>query len=977
MNPLEKEVFMNIHPRPFFKVAAGKAAFFFLIWLCCLAAAPGELQADQSPSWPHEKCDLVPDPALTFGRLPNGIRYVLMENPKPKGRVSIHLNIQAGSFHETDEQKGLAHFLEHLLFNGTEHFPPGELVKYFQRIGMRFGPDANAHTGFFETVYDVLLPDNSSESIKEGLLVLWDYAAGALLLPEEIDRERKVVLAEKRTRDSVSYRTFVETLKFELPGTRLADRLPIGETAVLEAADRQELKAYYDAWYRPDNIILVLAGDFKTEQIVPLIEKRFSDMKARAVKPPDPAPVTFEHKGVKPFYHHEPEAGNTQLDIEVVAPTGFQPDSFDFQKQQLLWDLSHSIVQNRLDTLLKTPDAPFTSARVGAGVYLNSVSYAAISAECAPDQWEASLAAIEQTLRKALEHGFTDGEIDRVKKDWLASLDNEVKSAETRDSTDLARQIIRHLNADRVFQSPEQERNLYGPVIRNVSADDLHQAFKEAWAQDHRLVLATGNLDIQNTPESRIRDAYEKSRAVPVSPPAEEKTAEFPYLDPPDALGKIVSENKIDDPDIFQIDFENRLRVNIKPTDFEANTVVARLSFGPGLAAEPPDKPGLAHLTQAVVNESGLGTLDKDQLEQALAGKETSVRFGVSEDRFYFQARAVSNELPLLFQLLHAHLTDPGFREQAFMLSMKRFQQRHLALSRTVDGAVLLKGKRFLAGGDSRFGLPPMADFEKLTLSDAQTWLTPYLSNAPLELSIVGDMEPDRVKKLARTYLGGLPRGDAMHCVSTAQPSRLPDFPEGKTLGLEVDTEIPKGLVIVAYPTDDIWDIHKTRRLSALAGVFNDRLRETIREELGATYSPTAYNDPSRAYDGYGVFQAIVQLAPEQAEAVIKAVKDITADICKNGVSEDEIRRAVDPTLTSIRDMRQENRYWLSTVLDGSRDHPEQIQWSRTIERDYASITVKDIHEMAMQYLDNKRSAVVVVAPETIIPESSKIGDVK
>jgi zinc protease len=949
--------------------AAGKTAMAVMISILFFAAsaALGAASSPVAPAWPHEKCDLEPDPALTFGTLPNGLRYVLMENPKPEGRISMHLNVQAGSFHETEDQRGLAHFLEHMLFNGSKHFKPGELVKYFQRIGMQFGPDANARTGFFDTVYDVLLPDNSRESIEEGLLVLWDYAAGALLLPEEIDQERKVLLAEKRSRDSVSYRTFVETLKFELSDIRLANRMPIGKAAVLETAGRPRMKAYYDTWYRPEMIVLVMVGDFESDQVLPLIKDRFSDMTARAPAKPSPAPDRFDHEGVKPFHHHEPEAGNTRTDIEVVVPVGFRPDSFAFQKQQLLWDLSHRIVQNRLDALLKQPDTPFTSASTGAGIYLNAVAYAAISAEGPPESWEASLAAIEQVLRKALEHGFTEAETDRVKKDYLAALENAVKSADTRDSTHLARRIIRHINNDRVFQSPLQERNLYGPVIRNATPADLHQALREAWKPDHRLVLVTGNADIQGEegtePDARIRSVYDKSRETPVSPPAETEAVSFPYLDPPEKMGEIVSENRIEDLSIIQVDFDNGLRLNLKPTDFEANTVVARLSFGPGQSAQPMEKPGLAHLTEAVVNESGLGTLDKDQLERALAGKETSVGFGVSEDRFYFRGRAVTDELDLLFQLLHAHLVDPGFREQAYVLSMERFRQRHKALSRTVDGAILLEGKRFLAGGDVRFGLPPISDFEALTLSDVRKWLGHYLRNSRMELSIVGEMETDRAIKLARTYLGGLSLGPA-----SAPPDNpvegLPDFPEGGSLNTTVETEIPKGLVIVAYPTDDIWDIHRTRRLSALASVFDDRLRETIREELGATYSPVAYNDPSRAYDGYGLFQTLIHLAPEEAGPVIGAVKEISTEIRETGVTEDEVRRAVDPTLTSIKDMRRENRYWLSTVLDGSRDHPEQIQWSRNIVKDYASITPEAVHEMARRYLDNARAATVIITPE-------------
>jgi zinc protease len=210
----------------------------FLILFTLTAFSSAAAEAGRS-IWPHDGSDLAPDPSLTFGKLPNGFRYVLMKNTTPRDRVSMHLNVQAGSLHESDDQQGLAHFLEHLLFCGTTHFPPGELVRYFQEIGMQFGPDANAHTGFADTVYDILLPSGGREDLEKGLLVLRDYADGALLLESEIDRERNVVLAEKRARDSADYRTFLATLGFRFPDARLPHRLPIGKEEVLRTAGRR------------------------------------------------------------------------------------------------------------------------------------------------------------------------------------------------------------------------------------------------------------------------------------------------------------------------------------------------------------------------------------------------------------------------------------------------------------------------------------------------------------------------------------------------------------------------------------------------------------------------------------------------------------------------------------------------------------------------------------------------------------------
>ena len=253
--------------------------------------------------WPFENSDLRPDPALVFKKLPNGFRYILMENHYPKNRVSMHLFIQAGSMDESDNQQGLAHFLEHMLFDGSTHFKPSELVKFFQNIGMQFGPDANAHTGFTETVYDILLPKGDEDSLKKGLLVMKDFAQGALLLPSEVEKERRVVLAEKRTRDSASYRTFTAQLNFEFPDARISRRLPIGKEEILKKAGQKQLKAFYDTWYRPKRMILILVGDFDPNSAEALIGRQFSAITPRAPPTADPDLGQVNHKGIIDLKH--------------------------------------------------------------------------------------------------------------------------------------------------------------------------------------------------------------------------------------------------------------------------------------------------------------------------------------------------------------------------------------------------------------------------------------------------------------------------------------------------------------------------------------------------------------------------------------------------------------------------------------------------------------------------------------------------
>ncbi len=922
------------------------------------------------PDWPHENSDLLPDPALLFGKLPNGFRYVLIKNANPKDRVSLHLNVQTGSIHETDKQQGISHFLEHMLFCGSKHFKPGELVKYFQSIGMQFGHDANAHTGFYETVYDMLLPEGNKKSLEKGLVVMKDFAEGALLLQSEIDRERKVILAEKRTRDSASYRTFISVMKFLLPETRISKRFPIGEEEVIRNADHNLLKDYYDTWYRPGNMILVMAGDFDQKQATKLIEENFSSLYAKASIQPRPDIGQIKHKGIKTFYHFEKETGKTTVTIEVIKKKTIQPDSVAFQKKQLVKNIANQIVKNRLDKIVSKTTSPFTSASVSSGIGFYQVEFSEISAETSPKNWEKSLSLLEKTLRKSLKYGFVKSELEIVKKDFLSMMDNAVKKMPTRNSRMLTRKIINDINSERVTISPEQEKNLFVPIINSITLKNVHDAFKDAWSSDHRLIMVTGNAEItakNNTPEDMIYEVFDRSSKVKISKPSEIKPVVFPYLAEPEKKGKIINRTEMSDTGIVQIDFDNGVRLSLKQTDFEADEVLVNLSFGFGRSAEPPNMAGLAELSKKVINESGLGSLKKDELKRAMAGKNTNVSFGFDEDCFFFKGITVSEEVPLLFQLIYAHVVDQAYRQEAYSLSMERFKQQYRELSSSIDGAMILSGKRFLAGGDSRFGLPSYGVFKNLALEQVKPYIDTPLKQDKLEVSVVGDFDMDSLIETAAKYLGGLPSRSGLQ---KNKISSSPEFPVAQLFDIIVPTKIQKGLVIVAYPTEDIWDISRTRRLSVLANIFSNRLRETIREKLGAAYSSAAYNQPGRAWPGYGVFQAFVHVDPDDSDLIIKEIKQIASDLVEKEIPEDELRRALDPTITSIKDLLRKNGYWLNTVLSGSSEHPQQLDWSRTIMKDYSSITADDMSAIAKKYLDNEKAAMIIIKPEKVQPDT-------
>jgi zinc protease len=916
--------------------------------------------------WTPDQSDLSPDPAVVAKVLPNGFRYVMMENREPKDRVSMHLLVQAGSFHETESEAGIAHFLEHMMFNGSENFPPGELVKYFQLIGMQFGPDANAHTSFKETVYDVLLPDGNPKSVGEGLMVLKDYAQGAFLLQEEINRERGVILAEKRSRDSASYRTYVAALEFEFPDARLSRRLPIGKESVIRAADTRLMKQFYDKWYRPDNMVLVMVGQFDVSGTEKLVQEMFGDMTARSPGEAAPDFGDISHEGLKAFYHHEPEIGATSVSIESVRKVEKPADSKKLREEDMVRNIAQRMLQNRLEEMVSKPDAPFTSAATYMGRSMQQIGYAELSANCPPENWKLALARTEQALRQALTFGFNEAELVRVKREFVSYLETAVAQAATRESGDLASEIIWHINNEMVFLSPAQEASLLVPYINGVTLEAVHESLKKAWAPDHRLVLVTGNASLEDDgdqgPGEQIRAVYEASTRQAVEKPEESRHASFPYLPEPVSSGKIASLRKVEDLGIVQVDFENGVRLNLKQTDFEADKIRVSIAFGDGKYSEPANKAGLAMLTEEVINESGLGQLDKNELAYALAGTQVDSSFEISEDRFSMRGACASREAELLMQLLYARFMDPGLRPDALHLAMARFEQAYQSLSSDIDGAMSLKGRKFLAGGDNRFGMPSLEQLEGLTLEDIRAWALPLIEGSRLEVNVVGEMDTEAVIELVSRYFGSLPE-------KKVPPEQVPDasigFPMGKTLDIRVDTKIEKGLVVVAYPTDDYWDISRTRRTSVLADVFSEKLRKKIREQLGVSYSPFAYNQPSRAYEGYGVFQAHVNVAPEQASIVADAVKEISRDILANGVSAEDLERSLKPILTSIKDYRRTNTYWLDRVMTDSLRHPEQLDWSRSFEADYAAITIDDIKKVAAAYLVDEKAACITIVPSS------------
>ena len=938
------------------QLAGLKCSMVLFPWLSVATLPAGEQGA-----WAHDASDLKPDPSVAFGVLDNGIRYVIMPNAEPPKRLSMRLYVDAGSLMETDEQQGLAHFIEHMAFNGTKNFPAGEMVEYFQRLGMSFGGDTNAHTSFKETVYKLELPKPEEALIKRSLLLLRDYADGMLMSEPEINKERGVILSELLTRDSAEWRTQKVAYKFALPDCLISKRFPIGTKKVINEAGRGVFMDFYKTWYTPDRMAVVITGAVEADKMLPLIKEQFASMKRVPVPREDPhlGKITAG-RGVIAKTHYEKEATETNVSIEVVSPYKWQPDNSEKRVRDMSLQIASSVIGNRLSERVKKKAAVITGGGSYAQDFMDVVRFSSIYVTCEPGNWEGALAVAEQEIRKALRHGFTRAEFDEVVANMRNGYEQAVRSAVSRKSRGLADRLVSSISRGKVFSSPGQTLEWFNGNISLITPETCVAELRDAWNSGDRQLFIGGNVQIAGGDEEII-GIYEKAGRVPVEPPREEKQASFAYT----SFGKpgtIVERVDIKDLAITQLRFSNNVRLNLKRTDFEKDAISIGVRVGGGLLTLPEGKRGLRLAASAAMNAGGLEKHSADELRRLFAGKTANVSFSVGEDAFAFSGFTNRKDFASTIELLTAYLVAPGYREEALRQLHKNLDPIYTQLAHTPMGVFNNEVDVFLKKSDSRAGFPKRSELVSRTFGEVKQWLGEAFRSGYMEVGIVGDFkEEDILRDFAKT-LGALPER-SLEKPGYAERRVMNFAVGGQSRTFEFNSEIPKGMVGVYWPTEDIWDISRTRRFSVMGAIFADRLRKKVREELGEAYSPYARNIPSSSYSDFGYMMSMITVDPSQAEKIAGVVREIGAELATEGTSSDELERALKPLLNGIDQQLRQNSYWLSTVAISSQEFPQKIEWARTMVSDYKSIKVDEVNRLASKYLKPEQAVVVKIIP--------------
>lgn len=927
-----------------------------------LAAAANNLpQATPTRAWPHELSDVKPDARVVWGKLDNGLRYALLPTKSAPTRASLRMVVLAGSGMEDDDQQGMAHFLEHMAFNGTKSFPNGETFEYFQRLGMAFGAHTNAVTEIDNTIYHLELPRANEELTTDGLRLFRDFLDGMTLGDAEIEKERGVILNEQLARNTPHYRWAVGTLRKALDGTKYENRMPLGTAEAVRKLKRARFVDFYETWYTPARTIIVAVGDFDTAMVERSIRKQFADAKARRGEAEDPDRgyhVAGDRTAAR--FTSIPDAAATTIVLSSVEPGRRRTQTKDDMCVDLLDMIVERMFDKRLAKLVDAPNSPLQQAGIGSERLYNLVARNYLSATCRPENWEQAVAMLEQERRRALTHGFTAGELEGAKSDLQGLLEAVIAQAETRQPASLADELVKELLGQGVFTHPTDLVPLAAEFLPTVRTTDCDARFRKHWDAKDLEVSVSGNLTIAGRQEEKILAAFAASQAKPITAPEDEAAKSFAAATYGPA-GMIARRNDVSDLGIVQAEFANGVRVNIKATPFEKNRAQVYVRFGGGLLELPADKPGLKQLAADSFIAGGLKNLSFNELNRQISGKFVTVAFNVGDDAFELGGSCLSSSLDLQMQLITAYLTAPGYRPETLRQFHETMDNVYDQATRTAEGILAFEGNAVLRSNDPRFTLPKKDDLRRLTLADVESWLAAPLAKGYLEVTVVGDVEPEAALKSLSTTLGALPpREKTKPKFAAARKLKFPAEMKAEVLAFE--SNMPRAVSAVCWPTAGTADVSTYRRLSVLRQILNDRLRVKIREELGATYTPTVVYYAADAFPDFGYFAAQLVVDEAAVAQIGPLVKKVAAELAAGSIGDDEFTRAIKPMIEGYEALRRDNGYWIMAIAD-CQERPASLADVRSRDAEYRAITKSEVEKLAKRYLNADDAMLLSAVP--------------
>ena len=949
--------------------------FCGLIFLCAFLFSGVVLGADETTGtkaptrlkrWPLENVEIKPSSQVTWGRLDNGLRYAIMPHAAPAGRISLRLLVTVGSLDEKNDERGYAHFVEHMAFNGTKHFATGEFIRLLQRQGAVFGPHVNATTTSTSTLYKLELPDNSSITLETGLRIFRDYADGILFDPAEVKRERGVILSEKQSRHTDEEAERLARVGLLYAGTLVPDRQPIGLTPVIENADAEALKRFYQTWYRPENMSVVIVGDINVTQAETLIRAQFASLAASGYAPTVPALGTIEPPAEPKVATHIEESNDFNISLVKVSRGTALPPTWGTQLKGLRLHSAFAMLARRLERLTQATNQTINRSSATTATEYGQFRVLSVKVSSGIDDWEKALAIAEQEIRRVTEHGFNQDELAYQKTFLRTIFRDSARTLATLPSANIAETIADSMEGYGPFTFTGENLNIDLEMVDRLTAADCQRAFREHWGKSApRIFIKTGAAHIPSA--EKVRAVYAASRQIPVDAIPPVAAPVFAYEDFGPA-GQVVEKTHVADLDLWLVRFANGVRLNLKRTTFETGLVRLKMRIGTGNFSEPADKPGLRFWTGAWW-AGGVGKHTADELHR-LGDGLGSITTSANEGALIMTSSARTEFLPRALRELTAMVTDPAFRPDRHRVTTANLHSQLDPLWRTPEGPVQRYILPALAGKNPQQGFPDPEMIFARTLDEINAWIAPQLAGGAIEIAVAGDFEVDTViAEIAKTF-GTLPVRQPAAAPAAEHTTKYPPQSAASYYYYHGPAERPSTLYFY-WPVRNVSTAAERRQLPMLALILNDRVRDEVRIRKGATYSSHASFFTSASYPGLACILCTLEVKPLEALQYCNTVSDLAATLEKEGITADELARAKAQTSATLQEAKTDNLYWLNAVLSEVQERPEYLADLRSAETDIAQTSVADLNALAHKYLRSDQAFRYIIEPDARMPKQN------
>lgn len=905
------------------------------------------------------------DPSVRTGTLSNGMTYYVRKNGKPESIAELRLVVDAGAMQEEEDQLGLAHFVEHMCFNGTENFPKSDLVDYLESIGMRFGAHLNAYTSFDETVYMLRIPTDDQEKFNKGFQILEDWATAVSFEGEEIDKERGVVISEWRTRLGGNYRVAMQTYPKMFYGSRYFTRLPIGTVENLETFKHESLTRYYNDWYRPELMSVVAVGDFDPAEMEEKIKRVFGAIPARS----GPEKIDFpipNHEETLVAIVSDPEA--TFNTVEIMYKHDSQPiNTVDDYKRDLTYDLVSTMLRERLDGIEQQETPPFGNASGYYGQMVRTKDQFSMNAIVADSSLLSGMKALYQEGIRAATFGFNESELARAKSSMMARLERRFRESSKTESRRLAGQYVSNFLTGNAVPGIEATLAMAQELLPAITSQEVNQAMKFFMSPSSRVISISGN-ESEDHPfptEEEVMAVLESVNGTELEP-YEDNLSDAPLMGDIPTPAVITSMVKQEEIGVTELTFENGVKVVLKPTEFK-NDEISMQAFSPGGISLVSDEDFLAaNMAVQAVTAGGVAGYDNIQLQKYLSDKTIRLAPYIGDLDEGMQGSCAPKDLEVFLQLMHLYMVAPRPDEAAFNSLISRMSAMYANLLNTPE--IFFQ----IAVPHALYGEHPRRDIAKLFTGmgdiDFDTaekiYRDRFADAGEFTFVFVGNFDPETIAPMLATYLGTLP-----------STGRNESFADDKVRAVEGELKKtfekgsePKSIVNLVYHGDLEWTGENRYLVQSTVAVLNIMLRENLREDKGGVYGVGIRgNTEKNPVERYSITINFT-CDPADVDNLVAACHEEITALQTNGPSAQNMTKVKETQKNSIDEGMQENDYWMSQLVFAYENgaDPNRILGQ---EEKIDALTPDQIQEMAKMLFANSYAEFV------LRPEAEEVGD--